>query len=120
MSRRVRVGRVMGGVAQRPFGQVERHYAPIEVLSADQVQAIHQAALLVLERQGMKVLQAQAREYYAAAGAVVEGEMVRLDPDLVMGLLATVPGPLFCAPALPRARVFSALIYTRRANTPKS
>ena len=92
MSRRVRVGRVMGGVAQRPFGQVERHYAPIEVLSADQVQAIHQAALLVLERQGMKVLQAQAREYYAAAGAVVEGETVRLDPDLVMGLLATVPG----------------------------
>ena len=92
MSRRVRTGRVVGGVPQRAFGQVPRVYAPLEVISADQVEAIHQAALTVLARQGMKVLQAEARALFAAAGAGVAGEVVRLDPEFVGEWLASVPG----------------------------
>ncbi len=91
MTRRIRSGRITGSIPQRPFGQVPRLYAPIEVLSADQVAAIHEAALQVLAQTGMRILSAQAREYYARAGARIDAEMVFLDPALVMELLATVP-----------------------------
>ena len=91
MSRRARPGRVTGAIVQRPFGQVPRLYAPIEVLSGDQVQAIHQAALGVLARVGIKVLAPQARDYFRLAGARVVDETVFLDPALVAERLATVP-----------------------------
>ena len=91
MTRRIRSGRITGSIPQRPFGQVPRLYAPIEVLSADQVAAIHEAALQVLAQTGMRILSAQAREYYARAGARIDAETVFLDPALVMELLATVP-----------------------------
>ncbi|MEO8244473.1 MAG: trimethylamine methyltransferase family protein, partial [bacterium] len=92
MSRRPRSGRVTGGVAQRAFGQMPRDYAPIEVLSSDQVAAIHQAALGVLARLGMRVLDPAARDLFRAAGGRVDGETVFLDPDLVAERLRTVPG----------------------------
>ena len=91
MSRRTRTGRVMGSIPQRPYGQVPRSYAPIEVLSADQVAAIHQAALTVLSVTGMKVLAPRARALYAGAGCRVVEETVFFDPALVGELLATVP-----------------------------
>ncbi len=92
MSRRVRSGRVLGAVPQRAFGQVPLGIAPVEVISADQVEAIHQAALKLLAGTGMKVLSAEARGMFAGAGAEVAGEMVRLEAGLVGDLLASVPG----------------------------
>ena len=78
-------------VPQRPFGQVPLGIAPVEVISADQVEAIHTAALKLLAGTGLKVLHPPARAFYAAAGAQVAGDMVRLDPDLVMDLMSSVP-----------------------------
>lgn len=91
MTRRSRGARVTGAIGQPPFGQVPRLYAPIEVISADQVEAIHRAALRVLAELGMRVLDAPARGLYAGAGARVSGETVFLDPSLVEERLATVP-----------------------------
>jgi trimethylamine--corrinoid protein Co-methyltransferase len=65
--------------------------APVEVISADQVEAIHGAALKLLAATGIKVLHPPARALFQAAGAGVADEMVRLDPDLVTDLLASVP-----------------------------
>jgi trimethylamine--corrinoid protein Co-methyltransferase len=65
--------------------------APVEVISSDQVEAIHHAALKLLAGTGLKVLHPPARALYAAAGAQVVGDMVRLDSDLVMDLLSSVP-----------------------------
>jgi trimethylamine--corrinoid protein Co-methyltransferase len=65
--------------------------APVEVISADQVEAIHGAALKLLAATGIKVLHPPARALFQAVGAGVADEMVRLDPDLVMDLLASVP-----------------------------
>ncbi len=79
------------GVAQAPFGQRPRPYAPIEVLSADQVAAIHEAALTVLAEIGMRVLDLRARALYAGAGATVAGDMVHFEPGLLTERLATVP-----------------------------
>ncbi len=78
-------------VPQRAFGQVPLGIAPVEVISADQVEAIHNAALKLLASTGIKVLHPPARALFQAAGAGVADEMVRLDPDLVMDLLASVP-----------------------------
>jgi trimethylamine--corrinoid protein Co-methyltransferase len=89
--RRRQASRALGGVPQRPWGQVERLMPPVKVISDDQVAAIHAAALDVLARQGLRVLHEPARKLFARAGAEVRGDTVRLDPALVAVLLATVP-----------------------------
>ena len=83
--------RVTGALTQPPFQQLSRPYEPIQVISADQVEQIHQTALTVLAEIGMKVLHAPARRLYAAAGARVQGDLVRFDPAMVMDLLRTAP-----------------------------
>ena len=55
---------------------------------------MHQAALGILERQGMRILSPRGRAVLAAAGASVDEatHMVRLDPALVTQALATRTG----------------------------
>ncbi len=79
------------GIPQRPWGQTPRRLGPLSVLSEDQVQAIHRAALCVLRDTGMRVLDATARERFRTAGATVTDLMVRLDPEMVETHLKTVP-----------------------------
>jgi len=68
-------------------------YPPIEVLSSDQIEAIHTASLRVLAEIGMKVLGVDARNRLAAAGAEVDhGEMiVHCDPAMVEEHMAAAP-----------------------------
>jgi len=89
--RQRRPARLANAIPQPPFGQLPRPYEPIKVLSDDHVEAIHQAALKLLAEQGMRVLNTRAIKYYRRAGATVDGNMVFLDPGLVMDRLATVP-----------------------------
>lgn len=90
---RARAGRALGGIHQAPFRQVRMPYRPIEVLSSDQIEAIHDAGLTILEEIGIRVLDARARALYAAAGAEVDaGEMqVRLDRALLVELISGAP-----------------------------
>jgi trimethylamine--corrinoid protein Co-methyltransferase len=76
-----------------PWRNVRNPLSPIEVLSADQVEAIHRASLRVLAEIGMKVLGEEARDVYRQAGADVdEGEeTVRFDPALVEESVARAP-----------------------------
>ena len=85
--------REIGGIEQRPWKQLTRPYAPIEILSADQVQTIHEMGLTILEEIGMRVLQPRARQFYRAAGCDVdEGAMrVRFDRAMVMERVAMAP-----------------------------
>lgn len=63
------------------------------MLSADQVEAIHAAALTVLAETGMRVLHPEARSLFSAGGATVDeaSEIVRFDPALVTGSVAAAP-----------------------------
>lgn len=88
---RQRAHRATGAIHQPPFRQVERRLAPVEVLSSDQVEAIHRAALRLLATTGMRVLEPSARQHFRAAGATVAGDTVRFDPAMIEGRLATVP-----------------------------
>src|SRR5258707_11392906 len=75
----------------RPYRHLRNPFEPMKVFSEDQVSAIHEAALVILETQGMKVLSADARVLYRNAGAEVdEGTlMMRLRRGTVGALLAT-------------------------------
>jgi trimethylamine--corrinoid protein Co-methyltransferase len=69
-------------------------FPPLEVLSADEVEHVHRAALEVLERLGIRVLLPEARELLRDAGASVDEEtlIVSFPPELVEVALASAPG----------------------------
>jgi trimethylamine--corrinoid protein Co-methyltransferase len=71
-------------VHQRPF-------EPTRVVSDDQLEAIHLAALRVLEETGMDFLHPEALRLWREAGASVEGERVRLDREMIEALVASAP-----------------------------
>ena len=81
-------------VKQLPWRQVVNPYSPIEVLSTDQIEAIHLNSLALLERTGMRVLHEEARKILEKAGADVDPttQMVRFDRGLVEEKVALVPG----------------------------
>jgi trimethylamine--corrinoid protein Co-methyltransferase len=64
---------------------------PVRAVSEDQLEAIVDASSRVLQETGMDFLHPRARELWAAAGADVDGERVRLDPALVAGLVSQAP-----------------------------
>ena len=80
-------------IAQHPFQQLKRPYAPVRIISDDQVEHIHQASLKLLSETGLDVLHDDARALMKKAGADVrEGvARVRFDPGLINEAIATVP-----------------------------
>src|ERR1700691_1960861 len=77
----------------RSYRHLVNPFEPLRVFSDDQVAAIHEASLNVLENQGMRVLLPEARATYARGGASVDESsmMVRIDRGLVASALATAP-----------------------------
>ncbi len=76
---------------QRPFAQPRLLHGPTELITADQIEMIHDASLRILRELGMKVLDAETRSLFATAGATVDDQMVRFDPALVESLITTAP-----------------------------
>ncbi|MBY8975423.1 trimethylamine methyltransferase family protein [Rhodobacteraceae bacterium NNCM2] len=68
-------------------------YSPIEVISRDQVEAIHLASLRILNEIGIKILSAEARGLLKLAGAEVDeaSQIVRFDPAMVEEKIALAP-----------------------------
>src|SRR5258708_13499614 len=77
----------------RPYRHLRNPFEPMKVFSDDQVAAIHDAALVMLETQGMKVLSADARILYRNPGAEDDETtpMVRLPRHPVGSSPATAP-----------------------------
>lgn len=77
----------------RAYRHLHNPFEPMRVFSEDQVAAMHEAALVILETQGMKVLSADARVRYRDAGAQVDEatQIVRLDRGLVAASLSSAP-----------------------------
>lgn len=78
---------------QPPYRQLRNPYRPVEILSADEIEAIHEASLTVLEDIGINFLLPEAREILKAAGADVEnnGARVRFDRGLIEQSVSTIP-----------------------------
>ena len=94
-------------VPQLPWTQVTNPYPPMEVLSADQLDAIHLTSLRILQTLGMEVMSARARTLLEAAGADVEAttNLVRLEAGLVERALATAPRSFVLTPRNAAKRV---------------
>ena len=95
-SRRRRRGRrtPSTGFAQKPFSQLRRITAPVDLASAEAVEQIHHASLQVLSQTGIAVLHEGARAIMRDAGASVEPQdnRVRFDPQLISSLVSSIPG----------------------------
>jgi trimethylamine--corrinoid protein Co-methyltransferase len=88
---------------QLAWRSVTNPYAPLEVLSADQVEAIHASSLRILEELGMELMSRRGLELMRAAGADVDAASgrVRLDRGLVSAALATAPASFTLTPRNP-------------------
>jgi trimethylamine--corrinoid protein Co-methyltransferase len=78
---------------QRPWAQPRLRYAPTEVVSADELEAIHRASLRVLEEIGMDVLDEEARTLLVGAGATNEPgtNRIRFDRAMVEERIRSAP-----------------------------
>jgi trimethylamine--corrinoid protein Co-methyltransferase len=83
--------RIANQVRQLPWREVTNPYAPSEVLADDQVDTIIDTALELLASQGMRFLEPSSRDLLKEAGAVIDGEIVRFDPDFVRETIAHAP-----------------------------
>jgi trimethylamine--corrinoid protein Co-methyltransferase len=81
------------GIRQLPFAQVENRYPPIQLLSADEIEAIHFASLRLLQEVGMEVMHDESRRILKATGAEVDetNQRVRFDPALIEQSVAKAP-----------------------------
>ena len=90
---RRRPRRTAGGIAQLPWRTVVNPYAPVEILSADEVETLHRASLRILAEIGVEVLGDRAIDLLVAAGAKVDRATrnARLEPGQVEELVAKAP-----------------------------
>lgn len=90
--------------SQLPFQQFCNPFAPWEIASEDELEAIHQASLRVLAEHGLQFDLSEARTMLQENGAEIVdgGPLVRLDPDLVMEWIARAPPASPCTRAIPR------------------
>jgi trimethylamine--corrinoid protein Co-methyltransferase len=78
-------------IAQLSRRKSMRRFPPMEIISGDEVEAIHEASLIVLEEIGMDFMLPEARDLLKGAGARIEGERVRFDRHMVEELISTAP-----------------------------
>lgn len=86
-------GDVLSLLADKSFHPTRNPFAPLEPLTAEQVAAIHDASMTILEEIGVDFLDDEALDLWSAAGARVDRSTshVHIDRGLVMELLRTAP-----------------------------
>lgn len=91
------------GLPQIPSLDLKNRFAPLEALSAEQLELIHDASMRLLEEQGVELLSAQARELFRQAGADVDDHsgIVRGPRELFMAALAHAPESFVLTPRNP-------------------
>ncbi len=91
---RDRAARAAAQVVPRAnYLRLENPFRPIEMFSDDQVEAIHDTSLTILEDIGLRVLGDEARDILRVAGADVDhaGRHVRFDRGLVLEAIDKAP-----------------------------
>lgn len=113
------------GLQQKPFARLKHLTRPVEFISEDELESIHEASLKVLRDTGINVLHDGARKIMADAGAeVAPGEtMVRFDPDLILQSIASAPAEITIHARNPEHNVQLGgdnIIFTMMASAPNS
>jgi len=99
--------RAGGGISQLPLRPVRNPWPPMAILSDDQIEAIHDASMHILENFGIEVMSARALALFEKAGARVDhaSQNVRLDRGLVAEALKTAPSSYTLTPRNPERQV---------------
>ena len=103
-----KLARVADSLAhQLPWINLVNPYPPLEPLSSDQLGAIHEASMTVLEDYGIEVLSERVRASFRGAGARVDDShgIVRPDRELVLDLVARAPGAFSLTPRNPNRQL---------------
>lgn len=91
-TRRGRREKAGASIAQLPWEDVRNPYAPMEILTADQMQDLHDTSVRILKELGIKVMGANVRALFAKAGAKIDDDgIVRIDDSIIEAALAMVP-----------------------------
>ncbi len=94
---RRRPGRASGAVRVAPstlkYRKLKHRFPTTPVLSEDELEAIHNASLTILEEMGMDFMHVEARERLKQAGADVDpnSQRVRFDRNLILQAIKTCP-----------------------------
>ncbi len=88
---RPRVTTRSAAIAQLPWRSVQNPHGTLEVLDDEGLATIHIASMRVLEELGIEVWSSEARKLFADAGAIIEGEVVRVGSDIVEAAVANAP-----------------------------
>ena len=91
MSRR---GRSVKAVQRKVnYRNLKNPFPPMTAFSDDHIAAMHDAALGILEKHGIKVLLPEARQLYRAAGAKIDesSEMVWIGREIIEQAIASAP-----------------------------
>lgn len=105
------------------YRQLRHPFTAQAVFSEDEVQAIHDTALRVIEELGIKVLLPEAQNLFAKAGARTDDEMVFAGRDIIEAALKTAPSSIKIAAANPdRAQTYEngAMIFMAGAGCPNA
>ena len=80
-------------VDQPPFHQHSLTYPPTPVVSADELESVHETSLAILREIGIDIIHPEARRLLHEAGAEVapSGDRVRFDPALIDWAIAQAP-----------------------------
>lgn len=78
------------------YRQLRNPFPPMEVFSGDQIAAMHNTALRILQDIGVKVLLPEARQIFRKAGARVDddSQMVHIGADMVTAAVASAPASI--------------------------
>jgi trimethylamine---corrinoid protein Co-methyltransferase len=82
-------------------------FAPLALLSDEQVETVHETSLVLLQEVGVEVMALSARAAFAGAGASVDDDtgLVRIPREVVEQALATVPRRFTLTPRGPARRL---------------
>ena len=86
-------GEAGGWLTQIPYAELRNPYKPFEILSADELNGIHEASLTVLEEIGINFLLPEAVEILKQAGADIDSDGIRVRMDRAMVLDAVAKAP---------------------------
>ena len=95
------------GMALLGSPPLRNNLRPIEILSQDQLMAVHEASLHLLETIGIEFMGAGARRKFREAGAKVDDStgLVKIPREVVQHALKTAPATFVLTPRNPARRV---------------
>lgn len=92
-------------IEQMPWAPPVNIDRPIEPLTPEGVEAIHDGAMKILEDIGIEFLNPEALEILRKAGCTVSGENVRMGRDFVMEWIAKAPSTFTITPRNPDRQI---------------